>query len=308
MDPISTPSSSAAAARIDPALRIASVELAVADLARSVDFYGRVLGLSLSAHDDRQASLGPDRERPLLRLTELASPTGIPPRSSGLFHVALLHPTRAGLAQTVLRLAQHRWPIDGASDHGVSEALYLRDPDGLGLEIYADRPREQWVRPQGGRGVEMFTLPLDVEELLAQGPGEPPAAIAPGTTVGHVHLKVADVPRAVGFYRDMLGFEEQARIPSAGFLSAGGYHHHIGLNSWQSAGGAPAPDSAPGLRDVHFELSSAAALQAVRRSLGGRAGEAPAEPNSRASTSGEGNLKALDPDGNPLSFATAPPR
>jgi catechol 2,3-dioxygenase len=292
---------------IDPALRIAATELAVSDLSRSADFYKRVLGLQLVERDDSYARLGPDRKHPLLTLTQLAAATRIPPRSSGLFHIALLHPTRAGLAETVRRVAQQRWPIDGASDHGVSEALYLSDPDGLGIEIYADRPREQWKRPANGHGVEMFTLPLDVEDLLAQAPGNPPEAIAAGTIIGHVHLKVADVARAVGFYRDTLGFDEQARIPSASFLSAGGYHHHIGLNSWQSAGGAPAPDSAPGLREVQFTLSDPDAVQAVQRGLNQPASSASqrtgTSPNSLADHAG---LSLSDPDGNRLNLSAQP--
>ena len=115
----------------------------------------------------------------------------------------------------------------------------------------------------------MVTLPLDLDGLLAEGSAEATVAMAADTAIGHVHLKVADVPRAVSFYRDALGFEEQARLPSAGFLSAGGYHHHIGLNSWQSAGGRPAPDSAPGLRSVELELSDAEALGALERRLVG---------------------------------------
>jgi catechol 2,3-dioxygenase len=252
---------------IDPALQIAATELAVSNLSRSADFYERMLGLPLIERDDSYARLGPDREHPLLTLTQLAAPTPIPPRSSGLFHIALLHPTRAGLAETVRRVALQRWPIDGASDHGVSEALYLSDPDGLGIEIYADRPQAQWNRPADGHGVEMFTLPLDLEDLLAQAPNTPAERIEAGTAIGHVHLKVADVARAVAFYRNALGFEEQARIPSAGFLSAGGYHHHIGLNSWQSAGGTPAPDSAPGLREVSFRLSGSEAVEDVERGV-----------------------------------------
>ncbi len=290
---------------IDPALQIASVRLAVSDLSRSVDFYERVLGLALLEREGSSARLGAERERPLLELTELASPTSIPARSTGLFHVALLHPTRAGLAETVLRIARQRWPIDGASDHGVSEALYLSDPDGLGLEIYADRPREQWARPADGRGVEMRTLALDVDELLAQAPGTPPDAIAAGTAIGHVHLKVADVDRAVAFYRDALGFEQQARIPSAGFLSAGGYHHHVALNSWQSAGAAQAPDSAPGLRNVKFRLGDPHAVQAVQRRLSDA--KVNASGNSYVSVNKDGSLSVSDPDGSSLSFSHSEP-
>ena len=257
----------------DPTLQIGLVELAVSDLPRSLDFYERVLGLPLIQRDDERALLGPDPAHPLLQLTELTAPTHIPRGSTGLFHVALLHPSRGALADTVRRVVQHRWPIDGASDHGVSEALYLSDPDGLGLEIYVDRPREQWSRPATGKGVEMFTLPLDTDDLLAQAHPEIIPTIATGTVVGHIHLKVSDVQRALGFYRDTLGFGEQARIPSAAFLAAGDYHHHIGLNSWQSLGGQTPPASSPGLRIVEFEVDGLAAPLALG-----------------------------DPDGNPLRF------
>jgi catechol 2,3-dioxygenase len=246
------------ASPIDPSLRIAGVHLAVADLARSAEFYERVLGLPLISRDDEHALLGADAERPALELSALEAPTPLSPHTTGLFHVAWLHPTRAALAETIRRIAGSRWPIEGASDHGVSEALYLSDPDGLGIEIYADRPREQWQRPPGGRGVKMVTLPLDLDDLLAQSSvdlGDSALArIAPETSIGHVHLKVADVPSALAFYRDSLGFEEQAELPAAAFVSAGGYHHHIGLNSWQSHGESAPPASAPQLREIDFEL------------------------------------------------------
>src|SRR5271166_3245966 len=174
---------------IDPALRIRSVELGVSDLARSADFYQRVLGLPLIAVEGDSARLGPDRENPALVLTAIARPTPLTPHSTGLYHVAWLHPSRAALAASVRRVAGQSWRFEGAADHGVSEALYLSDPDGLGIELYADRPREQWRRPDGGRGVEMVTLPLDLEDLLAQSPERPQAAMAPGSSVGHVHLK-----------------------------------------------------------------------------------------------------------------------
>ena len=254
-------------APIDPRLSVGSVALAVSDVARSVDFYERVLGLPVTSREENRAGLGGSGERPLLELTGIAAPTPAPPGRTGLFHVAWLHPSRATLADTVRRIAHARWPIDGASDHGVSEALYLSDPDGLGIEIYADRPRAQWDRPAGGHGVNMVTLPLDVEDLLAQSQEDPPGEMPPEAVVGHVHLKVSDVPRASAFYRDALGFDEQAQLPSAAFLSAGGYHHHVGLNSWQSRGEAPPSDSAPGLRLVEFELGDADAVAALERSL-----------------------------------------
>ena len=286
-------------ASIDPKLRIRAVTLAVADLQRSVEFYERVLGLPLVERDEHTAQLGPDREHPALALSDLAGPTPLPPGATGLFHVAWLHPTGAALAETVRRIVAGGWPLEGASDHGVSEALYLSDPDGLGIEIYADRPREDWQRPADGHGVRMFTLPLDLDDLLAQYNGEPSASMPAQTTIGHVHLKVADVPRAVAFYRDALGLEEQATIPSAAFLSAGGYHHHVGLNSWQSAGAAPAPASAPGLRRVEFELSGDAALGSLEQSL------ARASPPADFQRDGASALSVLDPDGDALLFVSS---
>jgi catechol 2,3-dioxygenase len=285
---------------IDPALRIGSVALAVSDLSRSADFYERALGLPLISRDSAGALLGPDPGHPLLALTELRTdPTPAPPGSTGLFHVAWLHPSRAALAATVRRVAGARWPFEGTADHGVSEALYLSDPDGLGIEIYVDRPRELWDRPADGNGVKMVTLPLDLDDLLAAGGPAATAAMPADTAVGHVHLKVADVPRAVSFYRDALGLQEQARLPSAGFLSAGGYHHHVGLNSWQSQGGRPAPENAPGLRSVALELSDAAALEALERRLGEIEVSGDFSP---ARDTDDGRLTLRDPDGHALVF------
>jgi len=282
---------------IDPSLRIRSVTLAVSDLPRSIDFYERTLGLGPVTRENGTAVLGAGGSDPALVLSQIGDPTPLPPGASGLFHVAWLHPSRAALADTLKRVAHAGWPLEGASDHGVSEAVYLSDPDGLGIEIYADRPREQWARTPAG-SVHMVTLPLDLEDLLAQAPGEPTAGIAPGTGVGHVHLKVADVPRASSFYDLDVGLQEQARLPSASFLGAGGYHHHIGLNSWQSAGAPRAPDTAPGLREVVFELSGEQPLQ----ELGRRLRERGDEPEER-----DGGLLVHDPDGETLLFTTPGP-
>jgi catechol 2,3-dioxygenase len=287
---------------IDPSLRIGAVRLAVTDLPASVDFYSRVMGLRMldgngngDGHgngDGARALLGAG-ETPMLELTALERPTPIAPGSTGLFHVAWLHDTRAALAETVRRIGEARWPFTGASDHAVSEALYLDDPDGLGVEIYVDRPREQWQRGPDGRHVRMVTLPLDVEDLLAQSHAAPGTSIDEQTTIGHVHLKVSDVERSDAFYTQ-LGFEEQARMPSAAFVAAGGYHHHVGLNSWQSAGGAPAGEDAPGLRHVRFDLAGAPAL-AELASVAAELG---------ASAPRDGTLSLADPDGHALSFAT----
>jgi catechol 2,3-dioxygenase len=309
----------AASMPIDPSLRIAAVHLAVADLARSVGFYERVLGLPLISRRDDGALLGTDPNDAALELSAIGTvPTPLSPHTTGLFHVAWLHPSRAALAQTVRRIVRERWPIEGASDHGVSEALYLSDPDGLGIEIYADRPRERWPRTDDGHGVRMVTLALDLDDLLAQAPPDvdptAEASIASGTRLGHVHLKVADVPRAVAFYRDAIGLQEQARLPSAAFLAAGGYHHHIGLNSWQSSGAAPPPDSAPQLRSIDFTLGDDAALERLRGQLaapdGARDGgdDDDDDDDDETSTASRVDARKLrmdvaDPDGIHLAFA-----
>jgi catechol 2,3-dioxygenase len=283
-------------APIDPRLKISAVRLAVADLARSVAFYGRVLGLALVSRERGTAILGASEQHPALVLEELTEPTVASPHDTGLFHVAWLHPTRSALAATVRRVAESGWPLGGASDHGVSEALYLSDPDGLGIEIYADRPRERWERAADGHSVKMFTEPLDLDDLLAQGPPEATPSIAPETIIGHVHLKVGDVGRAAAFYHDVLGFSERAKMPSAAFLAADGYHHHIGLNSWQSRGASASPSSAPGLRVVDFTLSGSDALGELERRIAESEGGAP-----EAAEEGSG-LSITDPDGHALAF------
>jgi catechol 2,3-dioxygenase len=282
---------------IDPSLRIGAVSLAVSDLARSADFYGHTLGLELVAQDDEIAQLAaPQHELPVLQLHQLRDPVAATPEHTGLFHVAWLHPGRAQLAATVERLLHARWPIDGASDHGVSEALYLSDPDGLGIEIYADRPRERWPRTGDGGEIAMFTAPLDVDDLLAQAPAQVPGAMPETICVGHVHLKVADVPHAAAFYRDVLGFTEQGHMPSAAFLAADDYHHHVGLKYWQTRRGSPAGENAPGLRQVTFVLSGDRALSQLRERVARLAPEAlvgDTEPH---------RVRVRDRDGDALEF------
>ncbi|HEX3510392.1 MAG TPA: VOC family protein [Solirubrobacteraceae bacterium] len=276
---------------IDPALRVASATLAVADLDRSVAFYEQALGLRVADRSEARALLGIEGAAPALALEAIERPQPLQARRTGLFHVAWLHPSRAALAATVNRVLGAGWRLTGASDHGVSEALYLDDPDGLGIEIYADRPRERWQRAADGRGVVMVTLPLDVDDLLAQDDGPLQPEIAAGTHIGHVHMKVADVPRATAFYRDALGFELEAQMPSAAFLAAGGYHHHIGLNSWMSLGAERAAESEPGLRGITFALGGQGAVDAVAAAAG-------VEP-------APGALELMDPDGQQLRFAPA---
>ena len=225
------------------------VGLTVRDLALMVDFYQRNIGLKLlpSAANTAVLAVG---DRPLLILKE--NPQAKPPgRTTGLYHFAILLPSRAALAMHLRHLIQNGVSLQGAADHLVSEALYLADPEGNGIEIYRDRPEHQWPRANGQ--LSMASNPLDFTGLLAElGPHE---AITPelpaGTILGHVHLRVSDLAAAEIFYRDILAMDLQLRFGhSAAFLSYHGYHHHIGINTWESLGRPPAPSGAQGLSQV----------------------------------------------------------
>jgi len=187
-----------------------------------------------------------------------------PPRTTGLYHFAILTSSRAALARSLRRLAEVRWPLSGASDHLVSEALYLDDPDGNGIEIYSDRPRDAWPRRNGQ--IQMATDPLDFDSLLAEleRDHQPWDGLAPDTVIGHAHLHVADLRTTEDFYHGVLGFDIiQHYGPSALFVSAGGYHHHIGLNTWAGVGAPPPPPGSAGLRYFVVQMLDAAARDAV---------------------------------------------
>ena len=234
------------------------VHLTVADLARSLTFYQERIGLQLHEQRGETAVLGAGGDD-LLRLTEVAGARSASGHS-GLYHFALLLPSRADLSATVGRLLRLSTPLTGAADHLVSEALYLNDPDGNGIELYRDRPRSEW-RHVDGR-IQMDTLPLDLDGLLrAAGPRTGAELLPPATVMGHVHLHVADLASAIAFYRDVIGFDLQMRYGSAAaFLSAGGYHHHLGINTWAGVGAPPAPADATGLRYWQIRLPDEDAL------------------------------------------------
>ena len=273
-------------------LRLGAVHLTVTDLDRSAGFYQDSLGLQVHGREDAVAALGAGEEDLVVLHEEPgARPAG---RHAGLFHLALLHPSREELARALQRLAATRATITGASDHGVSEAIYLSDPDGNGIELYADRPREAWPAPDPGARVGMFTAALDVQELLHVVADEDVHARAgEGLVVGHVHLHVSDLAAARTFYVDRVGFEPMAGMRSAMFVSAGGYHHHLGFNTWRGEGVPPAPERAIGLRHWTVVLDDPDALEAVRARLEG-AGAAP-EPVP-------GGLQVRDPAGNAVTF------
>jgi catechol 2,3-dioxygenase len=206
--------------------------------------------------------------RELLHLTELpgAQPST---RETGLYHFALLVPDRTSLARWLAHAARDRVPLSGLSDHYVSEAIYLSDPDLHGIEIYADRPRATW---EGQVMERMTTAPLDVRDLLGElddPESEPFDGLPDGTTMGHVHLRVGDVDETVAFYRDVLGFELMAQLgPMAAFFAAGGYHHHVGANTWESRGAGPPPPGAAALRYATIVLPDAAELDRVLAAAG----------------------------------------
>jgi catechol 2,3-dioxygenase len=239
-------------------LRLGAVELTVADLKRSVAWYERALGLRVHARAEAAAELGDGLNTVIvLREDAQARPAG---RHAGLFHYALLYPTREELARAAVRLAVTSTQIQGASDHRTHEALYLADPDGNGIELAADFPREQWP---AGLGYDGGPAALDFDSLLGLVRDEPPTAqVAEGLRMGHLHLHVGDIDRALAFYRDVLGFELQANLGSAAFLSAGGYHHHLGVNVWNGRGVGPAPEHTAGLRHWTIELPDAGAVRA----------------------------------------------
>ncbi len=233
--------------RLDPATTIGWTALTIADLERSVQFYTEVLGFGVLQQQTGVAVLGVEAT-PLLVLVEQPGARPRSSRTTGLFHFAILVPSRLDLGRSLRQLVTAGYPLDGASDHLVSEALYLSDPDNNGIEIYCDRPRDQWSWTNGQ--VAMASDPVDLAGLLqdAERDGRSQNGLAAGTGIGHMHLQVADIQQAEAFYHGVLGFDVVARWPGALFVSAGGYHHHIGLNTW-STRGAPQPVAdAAGLR------------------------------------------------------------
>ncbi|MBS1869181.1 MAG: VOC family protein [Actinobacteria bacterium] len=254
-------------AALSPTLSLGPIRLTVADPVGVAAFYERAIGLrQVGESGDGVVRLGAGTDASAPSLVELVPDASAPPRtrhSCGLFHLALLVPDRRALAHALRRVARAGWRLDGASDHLVSEALYLSDPEGNGIELYRDRPRAEWRRSETGE-LAMATLPLDLDDLAREldgeeGDGEADRGMPPGTTLGHVHLQVADLGAAEAFYAGALDFEVTVRgYPGALFVAAGGYHHHLGLNTWASAGGPPADPAARGLRDFAIRFGDAA--------------------------------------------------
>jgi catechol 2,3-dioxygenase len=274
--------------------RLGPVELTVSDLDRALAFHTEALGLRVQNREGSRAALGAGAED-LLVLFENRSARRAG-RHAGLYHVALLYPSREELARAALRLAVTRTPIQGASDHGTHEAIYLADPDGNGLELAADRPRERWPDIRDASLFAGGPQPLDLDGLLGLvGAEDPLPPAAQGLSVGHVHLHVADTAAALRFYTDLVGFEKLVELgDTAAFVSAGGYHHHLAFNTWRGQGVGPAPADAVGLRHWTIYVPGEADVDAVRERL------------ERAETAYERRRQSVlvrDPSGNAVLLA-----
>lgn len=276
---------------LDPRTTVGPVSLIVADIARSVAYYEALGLVRLEQTDSGETILGVPGT-PLLRLTVQAGVRPWPTdRVTGLYHFALLVPTRADLGRWLRHWLSQGNSLPGQSDHLVSEALYLRDPDEHGIEIYRDRPRDQWT--WAGGQLQMAIDPLDLRSILAEGERlkDPWTGLPQGTRMGHIHLQVGDIARAEAFYCGVLGFEVMAHMSSALFVSAGKYHHHLGLNVWHSRGGSPADDNTARLKAFTIQLPDEEARSAVLARL-----DAAAIPYAQE----EGGIAVRDPWQNTL--------
>jgi len=249
---------------IAPDTHMGLVELSVSDLERSLAYWQETIGLRVLSRENGSAELGADM--PLVRLVE--EPGARPAQGfTGLFHVALLVPDRPSLGRFLAHAAREQIPLTGLSDHVVSEAIYLRDPDYHGIEVYADRPREQW---EGRVSQTMTTRPLDTDSLLDEAGDNEFEGLPDGTVVGHVHLCVRDVDETIAFYRDQLGMGLTAHAgDQAAFLSAGGYHHHLGGNTWETRGAPPAPEGTARLLGFTIVVPDDEELARVAERMGG---------------------------------------
>jgi catechol 2,3-dioxygenase len=276
-------------------LHIGAVGLIARDLNRLADFYRDLLGLSVLERTDRIARLGVGATM-LLELEHRPDALPDDPATAGLYHTAFLMPTRADHARWILHIAKNRVPISGASDHGVSEAFYLDDPEGNGIEVYNDRPPERWNWQDGL--VTMPTKPLDIEAIVRE--VDPTTATyrdAPGgLRIGHVHLRVGDTDTAEGFYRGALGLDLTRRRGGATFMSSGHYHHHVGANIWHSAGAEKREGDRAGLAWFSIEASDATAFDTAKTHL--TAANAPVQMTATG-------LEATDPWGTRIRLVKA---
>lgn len=280
--------------RLPAETRLGPVRLRVSDLERSLSFYGGVLGFRVLRQSDGFAALGAaGDDRVLIELHETRGVSAPAQRGRlGLYHFAILLPNRASLGRFI-KCAGKIGIRPGSSDHLVSEALYLRDPDDLGIEIYVDRPRDAWRRV--GSEILMATDPLDIEGLMRAAGAEEWQHMPAGTVIGHAHLHVGDLQQARAFYSDALGFDVMtASYPGALFLGAGGYHHHLGTNVWAGAGARPTRADEAGLIEWTIELPDTGAVRAAAESLSGAGFEVSFEGNSALTIDPWGTAVRLD--------------
>ena len=253
--------------RLPSELRLGQASLQISDMNRSQDYYERILGFRVLSRDGAVATLGAQtRESPLIELREVKGTQGVGRHAKlGLYHFAIRLPTRAALGSFVQHLAGIGAQA-GSADHLVSEALYLRDPDGLGIEVYADRPRDTWELD--GQQLKMASDPLDLADLVRSASGAPWTGMPEGTVMGHVHLHVGNIDDAAAFYHAGLGLDKVVwQYPGALFMSAGGYHHHLGVNTWAGSGALPAGDTDARLIEWHMVLPSQHDVEAAATSL-----------------------------------------
>ncbi|MFZ4454100.1 VOC family protein [Salibacterium aidingense] len=252
---------------LPPDTMIGRVTLIVSDLTASLHFYREMLGFHVLEQTSGTAVLSADNKNALMVLEERTDAVPKPAGTSGLYHAAILVPDRPSLGLTLRRLLERGYPLQGAADHDFSEAIYLGDPDGNGLEIYRDRDRSQWKYDKKG-WIHAPTVPLDADSVLREAEGKEWNGMPSGTVIGHIHLQVGDLEKSRTYYVNGLGFEPTVYMGShALFVAAGGYHHHIGLNIWAGKDAPPPPEHAAGLKEYTVLLPDVQTLANVRHRL-----------------------------------------
>ncbi|MFS0782610.1 VOC family protein [Bacillus sp. 1P06AnD] len=271
---------------------IKQVRLTITNLEKSLHFYSDFLGFKVLRKTEKEADLGVEGSRAILTLLQPDGATPKEARTAGLYHFAILLPSRKELGKFLLHMAKANYPL-GAGDHLVSEALYFDDPDGNGIEVYCDRPALDWTW-KGGQ-VEMAMNQLDAEGILAAGKGEQWAGMPQGTVMGHIHLHVAHLSEAAEFYSKAFGYEVVSALGNqAYFLSTGRYHHHIGLNTWNGVGVPQAGRHSAGLEEFILSVTDNEDIEKIKLSL--KALHAPVEMSN-------GYLHTSDPSGNRIAIA-----